>query len=124
MLSRRSLDQSFFFALRGLVYAFRSERNMRFHLGGALLALALAVILSFSMTEWIILTMIIFLVFITETVNTAIEINVDLVTKKQRPRAMMAKDVAAGAVLLSTLNAIIVGVILFGKRIIEDWLVM
>ncbi len=117
MLPKRSFLNSFKYAIRGLAYAIRSERSMQIHLVVALIVLFLAILFKFTKIEWMILFIIIFMVTITETVNTAIEINVDLVTKKQRPRAMMAKDVAAGAVFLSAVGAIILGLFLFANKI-------
>jgi diacylglycerol kinase (ATP) len=59
----------------------------------------------------------IFLVFVAELANTSVEIAVDLVTRKMRPRAMMAKDVAAGAVLAASINALVIAYFLFFKRL-------
>ena len=113
----RSFFQSFTHAFRGLAFTFISEKNMRVHSVIAVMIAIAALYLKFSYHEWLVLILTIFLVLIAETINTAIEINVDLVTKKKRLRAMLAKDAAAAAVLLSALNAIIIGVFLFYNKI-------
>ena len=69
--------------------------------------------------DWLFLIYAIFSVFIVETLNTAVEINVDLVTKKKRLRAMLSKDVAAGAVLLASIQAVVIGGIIFYDRLIN-----
>ncbi|MFH1429727.1 MAG: diacylglycerol kinase family protein [Candidatus Margulisiibacteriota bacterium] len=114
---RRTIMQSFYYAIRGLLFAFKNERSMWIHTIIALLVVTAALLLRLTLIEWMILLLSIFLVLIAETINTAIEINVDLVTKKMRTRAMMAKDVAAGAVFLSGVNAIIIGIILFVPKV-------
>ncbi|MFC1595747.1 diacylglycerol kinase family protein [Candidatus Margulisiibacteriota bacterium] len=117
MLHKRSILQSFYYAARGMVFTFQSERSMIFHTIMAIIAVIAAFVFKLDVMEWMVLTLSILLVFIAETINTAIEINVDMVTKKKRPRAMMAKDVAAAAVLISAINAIIIGIILFWPKV-------
>ena len=69
-------------------------------------------------TEWAMVLFSITLVLLTEMLNTAIEISIDLVTKKQKFRAMLSKDIAAGAVLIASFNAMVIGVIVLGPRLI------
>lgn len=116
-MADREMNKSFFYALRGLVYAIRTERHMKLHLLIALIAVTCGYLARFAVSDWLVLVFAIFLVLITETLNTAIEINVDLVTKKKRPRAMLAKDVAAAAVFLSAVNAVVVGLLLFARKL-------
>ena len=90
---------------------------MRIHSVCAVVAILLAGYLKFNSVEWVILLFTITSVIVTEALNTSIEVVVDLVTRKRRFRAMIGKDVAAGAVLIACINAIIIGGILFIPKI-------
>ena len=92
--------------------------HMRFHLSASILSLLLGYTLKISLIEYLILLVSIFLVLISEMVNTSLEISVDLVTREKKPRAMLAKDVGAGAVLLASINAIIIGYFIFYDRVV------
>lgn len=109
--------RKFFYAWRGLVYAFQKGVHLKIQFSIALMMVIFSIFMQLSVMEWIAIIFAIFMVLITETLNTAIEINVDLVTLKQRPRAMLAKDVAAGAVLLSAINSIVVGVLIIASHL-------
>lgn len=104
-------------AFRGIGYAFWSQRNMRIHGVVACVVIALGLWVKLPPIEWMICFGTITMVFVAEMVNTSIEILVDLVTKKQKYRAMLSKDVAAGAVLLASIGAAIVGYLLFFQRV-------
>src|SRR5262249_59064131 len=97
----------------GILHAFSSQRHLRFHFFLAILVLLAGVVWGLPRTELLILFTSISLVIITELVNTAIEGVVDLVTTVYHPLAKLAKDIAAGAVLVAAFNAIVVGTILF-----------
>ena len=71
-----------------------------------------------SYIEWGILTITIFLVLITETLNTAIEKTVDMITKEYSEEAKVVKDISAGAVLFSAIASVIVGIIIFLPKIL------
>ncbi|MBT6121444.1 diacylglycerol kinase family protein [bacterium] len=114
---KRTQIQSFRDAFRGIGFAFYSQRNMRVHAVCAVFSILLAWYLDFNLTEWMILFLTITSVVVTETLNTSIEVVVDLVTRKRKFRAMIGKDVAAGAVLIACINAIIIGGILFIPKI-------
>ena len=107
-LSRRrgSLLTSFNFAFDGIVHALRTERNMWIHFGIAALVLVAALFFALTRLEVIALLVAISFVVIAEMFNTAIEHVVDLVTDEDDPRARIAKDVAAGAVLVAAVNAV------------------
>lgn len=115
--------QNFFEAsknsLNGIVYTIKNEKNIKIQLVIAILAVVLGVLLKISLIEWVILVITIFIVIISELINTAIENTVDLITKEYNEKAKIAKDVAAGAVLISAVNSIIVGIIIFGTKIIS-----
>ena len=114
-MKHRTLNESFSCAISGLVYVLRSERNMKIHLLAAFLATSLGFILGISRVEWGLLCLAIFLVLAAETANTALEKVVDLVTAEYHPLARNAKNAAAGAVLLSAINAVIMAFIIFGR---------
>ena len=116
-MQARNFIESFNAAVEGFIYVLRTERNMRFHFLAAFFFVLMGVYLNFSATELLILTTMIALVLITEMMNTAMELIVDMIKSEFHPIARIIKDVAAGAVLLSAINAIIVGYILFATRI-------
>ena len=115
----KKLSKSFKYAWRGIVYTTRKEIHMRFHLSASVLALLLGYGLGITLMEYLILLITIFFVLVSEMINTSLEISVDLVTKEKKPRAMLAKDVAAGSVFLASINALIVGYFLFFGRIVD-----
>lgn len=104
--------------INGIVQAVKSERNLKIQLVCAILAITLGVILKISAVEWAILVFAIMFVLFAELTNTAIENVVDLYTKDFNENAKLAKDIAAGAVLIASLNALIIGCIIFLDKII------
>jgi diacylglycerol kinase len=108
-----TLARSFRYAFAGLFYVVRSQRNFRIHMAAALVAAALALALGFAPVEWAVLATIITLVMTLEMVNTVVEAAVDLASPAYHPLAKIAKDVAAGAVLLTAIGAVVVGLFLF-----------
>lgn len=113
MLRPKNSIDSVHFALNGILHAFRSQRHLRFHFCLGVLALLLAAVWNLPRLQLLILFSAIVLVVLTELLNTAIEAVVDLVTTAYHPLAKLAKDVAAGAVLVAAINAIVVGLVLF-----------
>ncbi|HZS79505.1 MAG TPA: diacylglycerol kinase family protein [Ktedonobacteraceae bacterium] len=103
----------FGFAFSGLWYAFRTQINMRVHLGLALLALLLGILLHISTFEFALVFVAIAGVMMAEMFNTVIELCVDLASPEYHPLAKIAKDVAAGAVLLSAFLAIIIALFVY-----------
>jgi undecaprenol kinase/diacylglycerol kinase (ATP) len=108
-----TLARSFRYAFAGGFYVVRSQRNFRIHMAAALLAAGLALALGFAPLEWAVLATIITLVMTLEMVNTVVEAAVDLASPAYHPLAKIAKDVAAGAVLLTAIGAVVVGLFLF-----------
>jgi diacylglycerol kinase (ATP) len=96
-------------ALRGVIQTFRTQRHMRIHLFVALVTVLGAVILNLRIREILILLFMITFVLVAEMFNSAIEATVDLVSPRYHPLAKHAKDIGAGAVLVTTIMAIIVG---------------
>lgn len=108
-----SLYKSFSYAFRGFKYAVDNERNMRIHLMVALFAIEFAQIYGLSSVEYIVLFLMFGLVITAEMINTAIEALVNLQTQSYDMLAKVAKDVAAGAVLVLAVTSVIVGGVLF-----------
>lgn len=109
----------FKYAVEGVVHVLRTQRHMRFHFLTLLLVLIVSLVFELSRTEVMVLLFTITLVLAAEMFNTAIEAVTDLVTQTYHPLAKFAKDIAAGAVLITTINALAVGFLLFlgGKRL-------
>nr|BBH95628.1 hypothetical protein KTA_38270 [Thermogemmatispora argillosa] len=114
----------FAYAFRGLWYALRTQRNIRVHTGVALLVIVAAVLLRLSATEIALVAVAIGGVFASELVNTSIELCLDLLHPEYHPLVRAAKDVAAGAVLLSALLAVVIGVCVFGPHLWAWWLTL
>jgi diacylglycerol kinase len=114
-----TLARSFRYAFAGLFYVARSQRNFRIHMAAALVAAALALALGFAPVEWAVLATIITLVMTLEMVNTVVEAAVDLASPEYHVLAKIAKDVAAGAVLLTAIGAVVVGLFLFVPHLLR-----
>ena len=106
--SGRSILWSFNYAIEGVVYALRTQRNMRIHVAAALITLVGSLVLGVSALGLVAIVFAISLVFITELINTAVEAAVDVATQDYDPLAKTAKDVAAAAVLIAATNALVV----------------
>jgi diacylglycerol kinase (ATP) len=109
---KNSVD-SFRYALNGVLLSFKTQRHIRFHFMMAVLVLAAGIVWGLRRAELLVLVVAISLVILAELFNTALETVVDLVTTDYHPLAKVAKDVAAGAVLVASVNAALVGVLLF-----------
>lgn len=96
-------------ALNGMVYTFKTQRHMRFHLYVVLVVMTLGLFFNLGLREVLVLLFVISLVLIAEMFNSAIEATVDLIEPKYNPQAKFAKDIAAGAVLITTIIALVVG---------------
>lgn len=113
----RNFVESLTYAVSGILYALRTQPNMRIHAVTALLVLLLGSVLGLTRIEMALLALTVASVVAAEMVNTAIESAVDLVTQEYAPLAMIAKNVAAGAVLVTSLGAVSVGYFLFFHRL-------
>jgi len=107
---------SFNRAFKGIFYVLKTQRSMRVHLLIALAIVGLSIFLNLDKKEVIILSFTIFLVLITEMFNTGAELVVNLITDKFHPLAKTVKDITAGAVLFASINAILVGYLIFFKK--------
>ncbi len=115
----KTLLQSFKYAFSGLVYAFRHNQNLWIHLVMGIIVSLVAVVLRVSHFEMGILGLMILLVMASEMINTAIEQMVDLITTEHRQEAKIAKNVAAGMVLLTASGSVIVGILIFTPYILK-----
>jgi len=105
--------QSFNFAFEGIIHVLRTQRNMRIHFAIAVLVLVTAVVLDVERIELVALLLAISFVLIAEMLNSAVEAGIDVATTSFDPLAKLAKDIAAGAVLIATVNAVAVGYLVF-----------
>lgn len=113
----KKLLDSFNYAIEGIIYAVRTQRNMRIHMIAALLVLAACFFYDLSKMEILAVTITITIVIMAELLNTAIEFAVDATTNYYHPLAKLAKNVAAGGVLITAINAIVVGYIIFWDKL-------
>jgi diacylglycerol kinase len=104
-------------AFRGLWYALRTQRNARVHVSIAILAILLGIVLRISAVEFAMIFVAITSVFIAEMFNTVFELCIDLASPEYSHLAKIAKDVAAGAVLLSAILSVVIGVFVFGPHL-------
>jgi diacylglycerol kinase (ATP) len=114
---RPSLLDSFNWAFEGIIHVLRTQRNMRIHFLAAVVVLVGAIFVGVAEFELLALMIAISFVLITEMVNSAIEGAIDVATTSFDPMAKLAKDVAAGAVLIATVNAVAVGYIVFERAL-------
>lgn len=105
--------QSLTYALSGLFYAVRRERNLRFHIAAAFGVTLFGLFYGLDRIEWAVLAAVFASVIASELVNTAVENAVDTATDKYHPNAKAAKDTAAAAVLVSAALSLVTGVCIF-----------
>lgn len=115
----RPLMESFQDAFAGIAYVLRTQRNMRIHSMMTVSVLVLGWILHVSAMEILFLLSAVVFVIVTEMLNTGIEAVVDLVTPDYHQQARIAKNVAAGAVLVASMYALVVGYLVLGSRILN-----
>lgn len=113
----RKFTDSFNYAIEGIIYAIRTQRNMKIHMAAAILVLIFSLFFNFSKLEMLILFLTITIVLVLEMINTAIEATIDVLANYYHPLAKIAKNVAAGAVLISAVNAVVVGYLLFFDKL-------
>ena len=112
-----SLAKSFTYALSGIAFAVKTERNARLHVLGAVIVSVAGVMLGLNATDWRWIIMCIALVWFSELVNTAFEYICDLVSPDIHPAVKHAKDIASGAVRTRTVGAVLVGGVTFWQYV-------
>lgn len=103
---------------KGIWYCIKTQTNIKIQLVIAVIVITCGIVFKVNVIDWIFLTFATLLVIITEIMNTAVEEAVNLCTQEFHPIAKIAKDVAAGAVVLSAINAVIVAFLIFLNKII------
>lgn len=114
-----SLLESFNFAFEGVIHVLRTQRNLRIHFAIAAVVLIAAVAVGVARFELMALLIAISFVLIAEMLNSALEAGIDVATTSFDPLAKLAKDIAAGAVLIATVNAVAVGYLVFSDKIVN-----
>ena len=115
-MKKGNFISSFNHAVEGLIATIRTERNMKFHYFAAIAVIGGSLFMGLTRMEFMLLLFAVSFVLVSELMNTAIERTVDLVTQSYNPLAKLAKDIAAGAVLLSAVNAAVIAYLLFFDR--------
>ena len=111
---------SFSYAFQGIFTCVRKERNMKIHCVAMVCVVIAGFVFHITPVEWCICLTLFGLVMALEMVNTAVEAVVDLVTEERKPLAKLAKDAAAGAVLIAAIMAAIAGMIIFIPKLLES----
>jgi diacylglycerol kinase (ATP) len=114
-----SVLESFNFAFEGVIHVLRTQRNMRIHFLLAAGVLIAALAFDVDKLELMALLIAICFVLVAEMINTAVEAAVDVASTTFDPMAKLAKDIAAGAVLISSVNAIAVGYLVFSGQVAD-----
>lgn len=115
----KKMIDSFNYAIEGIIYAVRTQRNMKIHMIATIIVLTACFFYDISKIELLILIITITMVVTAELINTAIEYAIDVTTNYYHPFAKIAKNVAAGAVLVTALNAVVVGYVIFWDRLMN-----
>jgi len=111
---RRFRLATFRYAFEGILHVLRTQPNAQIHAAISVAVVIVGLWLQIDRLEWAILLVMMAVVWVAEFVNTAVEAAVDLSTMEQHPMAKVAKDVAAGAVLVAAILAVIVGLLILG----------
>lgn len=119
MKKEKKLMNSFKYAFEGIFTALKTERNIKIHIIIMILVIIFGIILKINKIEWIICIILFGFVISLELINTSIENTVDLITIEKNQKAKIAKDVAAGAVLIAAIISAIIGLIIFVPKIIS-----
>ncbi len=117
--TRQGIIKAFNAAIQGILYTFKFERNMKIHYFVAVVVFIASLFFDLTKIEMLMLIFSISLVVISEMFNTAIEKTIDMITEEYNVLAKIAKDVAAGGVLIAALNSVVVGYILFYDKLTE-----
>ena len=109
--------KGFLYAWKGILYAFSTQINFKFHTFFAIVVIALGWFLKLNLNEWLWIATAIGLVIVAELFNTALEVLVDLVSPNYHPKAGIIKDLASAAVLLTAIVAAIIGLCIFFPKV-------
>ncbi len=115
----KKLINSFKCAIQGIIQAMKTERNVKIHITIMILVIISGIVFKIAKQEWITCIILFGLVISLELVNSAIETTVDIAMPEINEKAKNAKDIAAGAVLVSAISSAIIGLTIFIPKIIE-----
>jgi len=113
MINLRRLVKSFKYAFRGLWKILKEEQNLRFQFFSAFLVVVLSVYFKITRIEWIILILVIGLVFLMETANSAVERITDVLKPRINNYVKEIKDIMAGAVMIASIMSVLIGILIF-----------
>ena len=119
MIYNKSLIKSFVYAIEGISHALKDNRNLRIHFGVGAIVIFAGIFFKANPFEMGVLGIMIMLVIMAEMINTAIEEMVDLIVSEHRQQAKIAKDVAAGMVLVAVVGSVIAGIFIFAPHILK-----
>jgi diacylglycerol kinase len=126
-MSERKLQQglinSFRHAFAGISFVLRTQRNAKIHLAITIAVILLSVWLDLSLNEWGLMVLAIALVWVTESLNTALEATLDTVDVGYHPLIKIGKDVGAAAVLIAALAAVIIGILVMGPPLLTQMMI-
>lgn len=114
---QKRLRNSFKYAFAGIRSCFQSERNMKIHVTILCLVVLSGILCQIAISEWMVCIILFGLVLSAELMNTAIETTIDLCMPNLHPKAKLAKDTAAGAVLVLAIVAALIGLLIFIPKI-------
>nr|WP_073298335.1 diacylglycerol kinase family protein [Atopostipes suicloacalis] len=114
----RTFFDSFRYAYQGVCTVFQEERNMRFHVLTTIVVLLVSLFLSLSISEWLWIFLVCFLVIVMEIWNTVIENTIDMFSPDYHPLAKKIKDMAAAAVLFTSIFSVVVGAIILLPKVL------
>ena len=116
----RNFSRSVMYALNGVRLAFRSQRNFRKHLAIAIFSLSIAFLLKVTIVEFCLILFANMFVLIMEMVNSVIEFVIDAYYKNKWAKlAKLAKDISAGAVLISACTSATISILIYGLKVYE-----
>ena len=114
----KRLLSSFNYALQGIAHAIRTQANLQLHAAISVGVIIAGFLLQVSLIEWIDLVLAMMIVLSAELFNTSIENAMDRVSTEQHPLAKVAKDTAAGAVLIAAIGSVVIGILIFGPKLL------
>lgn len=113
MIKCKRLAKSFFYSYKGIIRVFREEQNIKIQIISALAVAVLGMFFRISTAEWCFLVIVITLVILAEIINSAVERITDMFKPRIHEYAKVVKDITAGAVMITAISAIIVGILIF-----------
>jgi len=116
-MGNRSLWHSFNDAIEGIIYAVKSQFNMKVHIAIAVLVLVASILLSVSRMEFLLVIIAVCIVLVTEMFNSALELTLDFIVDRYHPLARLIKDMSAGAVFIASASAVFIGYVVFFPRL-------